>query len=153
VEVKNRRLAGPSDNGLVERAYIDTLIQRVMGAAAKIHKHAKSFKKVVNQYYGWTTECQGDTSFCHILGLFLPASSVKTATEPFCTLQNESLSSAVSTRATSVLATPQPQTPTDTWVYSRLQIMRPARSFATAVKNSFATSFKNLNGIRVLVAR
>lgn len=48
VEVKRRRITGPSDDGLVERAYVDTIIPRVMGAAAKIREHAfdqKKFKK------------------------------------------------------------------------------------------------------------
>ncbi|KUM56717.1 hypothetical protein ACN42_g10485 [Penicillium freii] len=82
VEVKRRRITGPSDDGLVERAYVDTIIPRVMGAAAKIRKHAfdqKKFKKEVNRYYGLTTECVGETSFCHVLGFFLPAPSVKAA--------------------------------------------------------------------------
>lgn len=82
VEVKRRRITGPLDDGLVQRAYVDTIIPRVMGAAAKIRKHAfdqKTFKKKVNRYYGLTTECVGETSFCHVLGFFLPANSVKAA--------------------------------------------------------------------------
>ncbi|KAJ5567513.1 hypothetical protein N7535_006819 [Penicillium sp. DV-2018c] len=82
VEVKRRRTTGPSDGGLVERAYVDTIIPRVMGAAAKVRKHAydqKTFKKEVNRYYGLTTECARGTSFCHVLGFFLPAPSVKAA--------------------------------------------------------------------------
>ena len=82
VEVKRRRITGPLDNGLFERAYVDTIIPRVMDAAAKIRKHAfdqRKFKKEVNRYYGLTTECVGETSFCHVLGFFLPAPSVKAA--------------------------------------------------------------------------
>jgi hypothetical protein len=82
VEVKRRRIAGPLDDGLVERAYVDTIIPRVMGAAAKIRKSPfdqKKFKKDVNQYYGLMTESGKETSFCHVLGFFLPASTVKAA--------------------------------------------------------------------------
>ncbi|KAJ5793509.1 hypothetical protein N7457_000108 [Penicillium paradoxum] len=82
VEVKRRRIAGPLDDGLVERAYVDTIIPRVMGAAAKIQKNAfdqKTFKKEVNRYYALPTENVGETSFCHVLGFFLPAPSVKAA--------------------------------------------------------------------------
>lgn len=53
-----------------------------MGAAAEIQKYAfdqKIFKKEVNRYYGLPTECVRETSFCQVLGFFLPAPSVKAA--------------------------------------------------------------------------
>lgn len=82
VEVKRRRITGPLDDGLVQRAYVDTIIPRVMGAAAKIQKNVfnqKKFKKKVNRYYGLTTEYTGVTSYCHVLGFFIPTHSAKAA--------------------------------------------------------------------------
>lgn len=82
VEVKRRRVTEPSDHGLVERAYVDTIIPRVMGAAAKTEKHPfdqKKFKKKVNRYYNVPTDSVERTSYCHVLGFYLPASSVKAA--------------------------------------------------------------------------
>ncbi|KAJ5826722.1 hypothetical protein N7447_003485 [Penicillium robsamsonii] len=82
VEVKRRRITEPLDDGLVQRAYMDTIIPRVMGTAAKTRKQPfdqKKFRKEVNRYYGLTTECVGDMSFCHVLGFFIHASTVKAA--------------------------------------------------------------------------
>lgn len=57
---------------------MDTIIPRVIRAAAKLRKtpfNQEKFKKEVNKYYGMLEE----SSFCHILGYYLPASSVKVA--------------------------------------------------------------------------
>lgn len=82
VEVKRRRVTEPPDHGLVERAYVDTIIPRVMGAAAKTEKHPfdqQKFKKKVNGYYNVPTDSVERTSYCHVLGFYLPAPSVKAA--------------------------------------------------------------------------
>ncbi|CAI7615909.1 unnamed protein product [Penicillium crustosum] len=82
VEVKRRRVTGPSDNGLVERAYVDTIIPRVMDTAARTQKHPfnqKNFKKKVKEYYNVPTDFAEKTSYCHVLGFYLPGPSVKAA--------------------------------------------------------------------------
>ncbi|KOS39279.1 hypothetical protein ACN38_g9889 [Penicillium nordicum] len=82
VESKRQRLHQPSDDGLLERAYRDTIIPRVMNASAK--QRAKPFdqsrfKKEVNQYYGITEHCQHNMSWCQALGLMKPKAHVKAA--------------------------------------------------------------------------
>ena len=82
VEVKRRRVTGPSDNGLVERAYVNTIIPRVMDTAARTQKHPfnqKNFKKKVKEYYNVPTDFAEKTSYCHVLGFYLPGPSVKAA--------------------------------------------------------------------------
>ncbi|KAJ5936761.1 hypothetical protein N7466_003211 [Penicillium verhagenii] len=79
--MKRQRVTGPSDDGLLRRAYADTIIPRVMGAAAKTKKRPfdqKAFKKDVKQYYGLPTHPK-DHSFCHVLCFAVPASFVKAA--------------------------------------------------------------------------
>ncbi|KAJ5578387.1 uncharacterized protein N7459_007351 [Penicillium hispanicum] len=82
VESKRQRLRRPSDDGLLERAYRDTIIPRVMNASAK--QRAKPFdqsrfRKEVNQYYGIKEHCEHNTSWCQVLGLMIPKSNVKAA--------------------------------------------------------------------------
>ncbi|KAJ5826325.1 hypothetical protein N7474_003463 [Penicillium riverlandense] len=82
VALKRQRLCDPPDEGLLERAYRDTIIPRVMGASAKQGARPfkqSQFKVAVNEHYDIATKCQKGTSYCHVLGLFLPASTVKAA--------------------------------------------------------------------------
>jgi hypothetical protein len=49
----------PSDEGLLERAYIDTILSRVMNASAKqsaVFIDKKGFEAPVNNYYGITAQ-------------------------------------------------------------------------------------------------
>ncbi|KAJ5939216.1 hypothetical protein N7466_002350, partial [Penicillium verhagenii] len=74
MEVKRQRITGPPDDGILQRAYRDTIIPRVMGAAAKTRKRPfdqRAFKKQVNEYYGLKEACMGTESWCHVLGFFV----------------------------------------------------------------------------------
>jgi hypothetical protein len=65
VDSKRKRTIGPLDNGLITRAYVDTILPRVMGAA-KTRKRPfdqSKFKKEVNKYYGLTTASVTGSSF------------------------------------------------------------------------------------------
>lgn len=82
VEVKRSRAVEPLDNGLLERAYMDAIVPRVMGAAAKTRKsplNQSKFKKEVGGYYGLDKHCQANESWCHVLGFPVPSGSVKAA--------------------------------------------------------------------------
>ncbi|KAJ5888350.1 hypothetical protein N7495_008391 [Penicillium taxi] len=80
VEIKKRqRIDEPPDEGLLERAYRDTIIQRVMNATGKqtAQKFDQSeFKKNVNEYYNVS---DGQKTYCHVLALWLDKSQVKAA--------------------------------------------------------------------------
>lgn len=83
-EVASRRqmIDGPTDQRLLECAYKDAIIARVLGANAR-QKSTKfdhtAFKKAVNAYYGINEHCLPGFSYCHVLGTILPTESVKTA--------------------------------------------------------------------------
>ncbi|KAI9369358.1 hypothetical protein BJX61DRAFT_536488 [Aspergillus egyptiacus] len=83
LQVKKKRTAEQPDDGLLERAYASTMVARVMAASAK-QKKAKAFdqtqfRKDVVQYYN-ARDPDGETStWCHVLGMFLPSAEVKAA--------------------------------------------------------------------------
>lgn len=81
-EVKYMRMDEPEDGGLVERAYANTIMARVMSAAAKIRRQPfdqRAFKKAVIKYYSLPAKREPPESCCHILGFSVVASSVKAA--------------------------------------------------------------------------
>lgn len=80
--LKRQRFRQPSDEGLLETAYADTIIPRVMNASAKQRGTPFAqgqFKTEVNRYYGMKEKCKKGTSWCHVLGIELPKESVKAA--------------------------------------------------------------------------
>ncbi|KAJ5980278.1 hypothetical protein N7481_007576 [Penicillium waksmanii] len=71
------------DDGLLERAYRDAIMERVMSAVARQAKskfdHGK-FKRRVNRYYGFKQPAFPKSfSWCHVLGFPTPASIAKVA--------------------------------------------------------------------------
>lgn len=84
-EVNSKRLRStdPNDHGLLERAYRDAIIARVMSATARKTKSTfdqGKFKRRVNRFYGIKQPTiQKSFSWCHVLGFTIPASSVKAA--------------------------------------------------------------------------
>ncbi|KAJ5290874.1 hypothetical protein N7478_000125 [Penicillium angulare] len=73
VNLDNRQRANaPPDEGLLERAYRDTILTRVIAASkrqpAQQFNKAK-FKSAVKEYYG--IDLHPDLSWCHILGMFI----------------------------------------------------------------------------------
>ncbi|CAG7948691.1 unnamed protein product [Penicillium salamii] len=83
--VKKQRVNAPFDNGLIERAYVDVIIPRVMGAVAKQRKDTfdqSDFKQRVVEYYSTQHPEGGDyatETWCHVQGRFLRSSDVKAA--------------------------------------------------------------------------
>ncbi|KAJ5775864.1 uncharacterized protein N7511_000875 [Penicillium nucicola] len=79
---KRLRTDPPSDEGLLERAYKDTIVSRVMRAEGKQRalsfNHAR-FKKEVNKYYSTLDSDDGTLVWCHVLGGFFDKKSVKAA--------------------------------------------------------------------------
>lgn len=83
-EVAQRpRLTEPSDPGLLERAYSDTIVSRVMSACAKQTRSSfnkNKFKALVNEYYGIASERPSEEySWCHVIGDWIPSESAKAA--------------------------------------------------------------------------
>jgi hypothetical protein len=77
---KRRRRHDPPDEGLLERAYRDTIIARVMRADGKqraLDFNQKKFKDQVNEYYNVSTV--PNKTFCHVLGLYVNKKDVKAA--------------------------------------------------------------------------
>ncbi|KAJ5898882.1 hypothetical protein N7495_003626 [Penicillium taxi] len=75
---KRPRVVGPPNEDLLERAYRDTILPRVMKASGKQkaqHFNAAQFKDEVKRYYG----IENDISWCHILGMYLSPPLVKAA--------------------------------------------------------------------------
>ncbi|KAJ5885469.1 hypothetical protein N7495_009979 [Penicillium taxi] len=73
------RIHEPLDQSLLERAYRDTIVQRMMTADGKqpAQKFNRSdFKIAVNQYYGVSRD---GMTFCHDLGRWLTKDKVKAA--------------------------------------------------------------------------
>lgn len=83
VAIRRQRLAEPSDQGLLERAYADTILSRVMSAFAKqsaVSFDKKGFKSAVNNYYGIRSQRPtNDYSWCHVIGDWIAAELVKAA--------------------------------------------------------------------------
>jgi hypothetical protein len=72
----------PLDQGLLERAYRDAIVFRVLDASAKqkAPKFGQSaFKKKVHDYYGVNEHCLPGFGWCHVLNTILPKKSVKAA--------------------------------------------------------------------------
>ncbi|KAJ5627100.1 hypothetical protein N7528_004527, partial [Penicillium herquei] len=66
---KRQRITGPLDEGLLERAYRDAILPRVMAASGKQTAqpfNKARFKTAVNTFYGIHSR---DQSWCHILGI------------------------------------------------------------------------------------
>ncbi|KAJ5901536.1 hypothetical protein N7495_002064 [Penicillium taxi] len=79
VAEKRQRIDGPLDEGLLERAYRDMILQRVMSATGKqpVQKFSQSdFKKKVNEYYNVS---DGEMTHCHVLGRWINKVHVKVA--------------------------------------------------------------------------
>jgi hypothetical protein len=83
VATRRQRLAEPSDEGLLERAYTETILSRVMSACVKqsaLPFNRKQFKKNVNDYYGIPDHRPAkDLAWCHIIGDWIPAEKAKAA--------------------------------------------------------------------------
>lgn len=82
VATRRQRLAEPSDEGLLERAYTDTILSRVMSASKQsaLPFNRKQFKKDVNDYYGITDNCPvKQMAWCHVIGDWIPAVKAKPA--------------------------------------------------------------------------
>ncbi|CAG8923374.1 unnamed protein product [Penicillium salamii] len=78
---KRPRTQPPSDDGLLERAYRDTIVSRVMRAEGKQRGKPfdhSTFKKEVNDYYS-TVSNNGQKTWCHVLGMFVERRRVKAA--------------------------------------------------------------------------
>ncbi|KAI1831808.1 hypothetical protein DTO027I6_7223 [Penicillium roqueforti] len=82
VSAKRQRIEGPVDQSLLEHAYRDARISRVLGARAK-QKGSKydqsAFKKKVYAYYGINEHCRPGFGWCHVLGTVLPQNNIKAA--------------------------------------------------------------------------
>ncbi|KAJ5922096.1 hypothetical protein N7516_009799 [Penicillium verrucosum] len=82
VSAKRQRIEGPVDQSLLEHAYRDAMISRVLGASAK-QKGPKfdqsRFRKEVYTYYGVNEHCRPGFGWCHVLGTILPEKHIKTA--------------------------------------------------------------------------
>jgi len=79
---KRQRVEGPLDQTLLEHAYRDAIISRVLSATAK-KKSSKfdqsAFKKEVYSYYGVNEGCRPGFGWCHVLGIPLPEKIIKSA--------------------------------------------------------------------------
>ncbi|KAJ5237900.1 hypothetical protein N7489_007991 [Penicillium chrysogenum] len=74
------RAMTPPDEGLLERAYRDTIVTRVMRADGKqqaLDFNQKKFKDQVNKYYNVSTV--PNKTYCHVLGLYVNKKDVKAA--------------------------------------------------------------------------
>ena len=82
ISAKRQRIAGPVDQSLLEHAYRDTIICRVLGAIAK-QKGPKfdqsAFNKEVYEYYGVNEHCHPGFGWCHVLYIVLPKNNIKAA--------------------------------------------------------------------------
>ena len=82
VSAKRQRIEGLVDQSLLEHAYRDAIISRVLGASAK-QKGPKidqpAFKKGVYAYYGVNEHCRPGFGWCHVLGTVLPQKNIKAA--------------------------------------------------------------------------
>jgi hypothetical protein len=82
VSAKRQRIEGPADQSLLEHAYRDAMISRVLGASAKQKGptfNQSKFRKQVYAYYGVNRHCQPGFGWCHVLGTILPKNYIKAA--------------------------------------------------------------------------
>lgn len=80
--IKKKRSNTSPDEGLLRRAYRDTIVPRVMGAVTKVAErkfNQRRFKKGVEKHYGIREHCPKGYSWCHVLGRYEPAATVKAA--------------------------------------------------------------------------
>ncbi|KAJ5963987.1 uncharacterized protein N7479_003863, partial [Penicillium vulpinum] len=82
VSVKRQRIEGPVDQSLLEHAYRDAIISRVLGASAK-QKGPKfdlsTFKREVYTYYGVNEHCHPGFGWCHVLDTVFRQKNIKAA--------------------------------------------------------------------------
>lgn len=70
---KRLRTDTPSDEGLLERAYKDSIVSRVIRAEGKQRASSfnqAQFKKDVNKYYSSVDSDDGTKVWCHVIGGF-----------------------------------------------------------------------------------
>ncbi|CAG7946296.1 unnamed protein product [Penicillium nalgiovense] len=79
VDTKHQPIEGPVDQGLLERAYRDVMIPRVLSASAKRKFNQSAFKEKVHNYYGVNERCAPGYSWCHVFHQVLPEKYVKAA--------------------------------------------------------------------------
>jgi hypothetical protein len=82
LENKRQRTCEPNDHSLLERAYKDVIVPRVMGATGRqktVRFDQSAFKKDVYEYYGLKEHCPADHGYCHVLKKILPSPLIKTA--------------------------------------------------------------------------
>ncbi|OQE24057.1 hypothetical protein PENFLA_c010G08294 [Penicillium flavigenum] len=82
VSAKRQRIEGPADQSLLEHAYRDAIISRVLGASAKqkgSNFDQSKFTKDVYRYYGVNEYCRPGFGWCHVLGTILPKKNIKAA--------------------------------------------------------------------------
>ncbi|KAF7714342.1 Uncharacterized protein PECH_003048 [Penicillium ucsense] len=77
-----QKIDGEPD-GLLERAYVQAIVDRVMSATVKqaaIPFNKKQFKEDVNQLYGINDQRpSNEFNWCHVLGIWRPAATIKAA--------------------------------------------------------------------------
>ncbi|KAL4886714.1 hypothetical protein BJY04DRAFT_213469 [Aspergillus karnatakaensis] len=86
VDVKRARVDEP-DEGLIERAYTSTITTRVMSMTGKQTKQnfdSSRWRKAVEDYYGAahpgnSADDPNHSTWCHVLGMYLPSKEVKAA--------------------------------------------------------------------------
>ena len=89
-DVKRKGITGPLDSGLVEktrthvtvRTDADATATCGKGAPAWVRKHIHNQRVTrmgVTRYYNLATEYERGSSFCHVLGLFIPETSITVA--------------------------------------------------------------------------
>ncbi|KAJ5366625.1 hypothetical protein N7541_000566 [Penicillium brevicompactum] len=89
-DVKRKSITGPLDSGLVEktrthvtvRTDADATVTRGKGPPAWVRKHIHNQRVTrmgVTRYYNLATEYERGSSFCHVLGLFIPETSIAVA--------------------------------------------------------------------------
>jgi hypothetical protein len=79
---KRLRTDPPSDEGLLEIAYKDSIVSRVMRAERKQRASSfnqAQFKKDVHKYYSTVDSDDGTKVWCHVIGAFFDKNSVKAA--------------------------------------------------------------------------
>jgi hypothetical protein len=76
VSAKRQRIEGPVDQSLLEHAYYDAIISRVL-KGPKFNQ--STFKKEVYTYYGVNKHCHPGFGWCHVLGTVLPQKNIKAA--------------------------------------------------------------------------
>lgn len=106
---KRRRVRPPFDDGLLARAYRDTILTRVMSAEGKQkgrHFDQSAFKKEVNSYYSVVSPSNDQQIWCHVLGMFVGKKMIKAAHLVPKSLDREELAHLFGDRDT-VISLPQ----------------------------------------------